>query len=169
MWGEALDEVGGACGENGRRPAITNGIYMAPREMEWEEMKLGRLKTRWKDACQRDLKSNGLRAGEETDRAMWRRKINSHGNRGKAVGKGEAMGKAMGKKEKARRKGEAMGKAMGKKEIARRKGEKPWEKGKSQGKRGKAMGKKEKARRKGEKPWDKGKSQGKRILIRINE
>ena len=38
----------------------------------------GRPKTRWKDACQRDLKSTGLRAGEETDRAMWRRKIISH-------------------------------------------------------------------------------------------
>ena len=36
------------------------------------------MKTRWKDACQRDLKSTGLRAGEETDRAMWRRKIISH-------------------------------------------------------------------------------------------
>ena len=40
--------------------------------------KRGRPKTRWKDACQRDLKSTGLRAGEETDRAMWRRKIISH-------------------------------------------------------------------------------------------
>ena len=29
--------------------------------------KRGRPKTRWKDACQRDLKSTGLRAGEETD------------------------------------------------------------------------------------------------------
>ena len=38
----------------------------------------GRPKTRWKDACQRDLKSTGLRAGEETDRAMWRRKIISY-------------------------------------------------------------------------------------------
>ena len=38
----------------------------------------GRPKTRWKDACQRDLQSTGLRAGEETDRAMWRRKITSH-------------------------------------------------------------------------------------------
>ena len=28
--------------------------------------------------CQRDLKSTGLRAGEETDRAMWRRKITSY-------------------------------------------------------------------------------------------
>ena len=37
--------------------------------------KRGRPKTRWKDACHRDLKSTGLRAGEETDRAMWRRKI----------------------------------------------------------------------------------------------
>ena len=42
------------------------------------KMKRGRPKTRWKDACQRDLKSTGLRAGEETDRAMWRRKIISH-------------------------------------------------------------------------------------------
>ena len=30
------------------------------------------------DACQRDLKSTGLRVGEETDRAMCRRKICSH-------------------------------------------------------------------------------------------
>ena len=36
-----------------------------------------RWKTRWKDACQRDLKSTGLRAGDETDRAMWSRKISS--------------------------------------------------------------------------------------------
>ena len=36
--------------------------------------KRGLPKTRWKDACQRDFKSTGLRAGEETDRAMWRRK-----------------------------------------------------------------------------------------------
>ena len=40
--------------------------------------KRGRPKTRWKDACQRYLQSTGLRAGEETDRAMWRRKIISH-------------------------------------------------------------------------------------------
>ena len=40
--------------------------------------KRGRPKTRWKDTCQRDLKSSGLGAGEETDRAMWRRKIISH-------------------------------------------------------------------------------------------
>ena len=33
---------------------------------------------RRKDACHRDLKSTGLRAGEETDRAMWRRKIISY-------------------------------------------------------------------------------------------
>ena len=39
----------------------------------------GRLKTRWKDACQRDMTSIiGLRAGEETGRAMWRRKIIYH-------------------------------------------------------------------------------------------
>ncbi len=37
--------------------------------------KRGRPKTRWKDARQRDMKSTGLRVGEETDRAMWRRKI----------------------------------------------------------------------------------------------
>ena len=42
------------------------------------KMKRGRPKTRWKDACQRDLQTTGLRAGEETDRAMWRRKIISH-------------------------------------------------------------------------------------------
>ena len=29
-------------------------------------------------AIQRDMKSTGLRAGEETDRAMWRRKIIRH-------------------------------------------------------------------------------------------
>ena len=40
--------------------------------------KRGRSKTRWKDACQRDVKRTGLRAGEETDRAMWRRKIIGH-------------------------------------------------------------------------------------------
>ena len=40
--------------------------------------KRGRPKTRWKGACQRDLKSTGLRAGEETDRAMWKRKTISH-------------------------------------------------------------------------------------------
>ena len=40
--------------------------------------KRGRPKTRWKDACQRDLKSTEMRAGEETDRAMWRRKIISY-------------------------------------------------------------------------------------------
>ena len=40
--------------------------------------KRGRPKTRWKDACQRDLKSTGLRGGEEADRAMWRRKIISY-------------------------------------------------------------------------------------------
>ena len=42
--------------------------------------KRGRPKTRWKDTCQRDLKyrPTGLRAGEETDRVMWRRKISSH-------------------------------------------------------------------------------------------
>ena len=39
--------------------------------------KRGRPKTRWKDACQRDLKTTGLRAGEETDMEMWR-KIISH-------------------------------------------------------------------------------------------
>ena len=40
--------------------------------------KRGRPKTSWKDACQRDLQSIGLRAGEETGREMWRRKIISH-------------------------------------------------------------------------------------------
>ena len=42
------------------------------------KMKIGQPKTRWKDACKQDLKSTGLRAGEETDRAMWRRKISNH-------------------------------------------------------------------------------------------
>ena len=37
-----------------------------------------RPKARWKDVSQRDLKSTGLRAGEETNRAMWSRKISSH-------------------------------------------------------------------------------------------
>ena len=37
-----------------------------------------RPKTRWKDACQQYLKSTGLRAGEETDRAMWRGNNISH-------------------------------------------------------------------------------------------
>ena len=40
--------------------------------------KRGHLKTRWKDTCQRDLKSTGLRAGEERDRAMWIRKVSRH-------------------------------------------------------------------------------------------
>ena len=40
--------------------------------------KTGRPKIRRKDACQRDMKSTGLRAGEETDRATWSRKIMSH-------------------------------------------------------------------------------------------
>ena len=42
------------------------------------ERKRGRPKTRWKDEFQLDTKSTGLRAGEETDRAMWRRNIISH-------------------------------------------------------------------------------------------
>ena len=42
------------------------------------QRKRGRPKTRWKDACQRYLKSTGLRAGEETDRVMWRRKVISY-------------------------------------------------------------------------------------------
>ena len=40
--------------------------------------KRGRPKTRRKDACKKYLKSTGLRAGEETHRAMWRRKIISY-------------------------------------------------------------------------------------------
>ena len=32
------------------------------------KMKTGQPKTRWKDAGQRDIKSTGLRAGEEMDR-----------------------------------------------------------------------------------------------------
>ena len=40
--------------------------------------KRGRPKTRWKDACQRNLKNTRLRAGEEMDRATWSRKISSH-------------------------------------------------------------------------------------------
>ena len=42
------------------------------------QRKRGRPKTRWKDAGQRYLKSTVLRAGEETDRAMWRRNIISY-------------------------------------------------------------------------------------------
>ena len=37
--------------------------------------KRGRPKTRRQDACQRDMISTGMRAGEEIDRATWRRKI----------------------------------------------------------------------------------------------
>ena len=44
--------------------------------------KKGRPKTRWKDVCQQDLKSTGLRAGEEMDRATWSRKSISHIGRG---------------------------------------------------------------------------------------
>ena len=40
--------------------------------------KIGRPETRWNDACQRYLKSTGLRAGEEMDKEMWRRKIISY-------------------------------------------------------------------------------------------
>ena len=40
--------------------------------------KRGQPKTRWKYSCQRYLKSTGLRAGEETDRAMWIKKIISY-------------------------------------------------------------------------------------------
>ena len=40
--------------------------------------KKGQLKTRSKDACQRNWESTGLRAGEETGRAMWRRKTIGH-------------------------------------------------------------------------------------------
>ena len=40
--------------------------------------KIGRPKIRWKHACQRDMKSIELRAGEEMDRATWNRKISSH-------------------------------------------------------------------------------------------
>ncbi len=54
--------------------------------------KRGRPKTRWKDTCQRDLKSTGLRAGEET---MWRRKIISY----RAYRRPYMMGKARGKEE----------------------------------------------------------------------
>ena len=40
--------------------------------------KTGRSKTGWKDACQRDMKRTGLRAGKDMDRAMWSRKIISY-------------------------------------------------------------------------------------------
>ena len=42
------------------------------------KMKRGRPITRWNDACQCDVESTGLRAGEEMDRAPWSRKIFSH-------------------------------------------------------------------------------------------
>ena len=42
------------------------------------KMMKGRHSTRWKDSCQRDLKSTGPRAGDDSDRATWRRKIISH-------------------------------------------------------------------------------------------
>ena len=58
-------------GEHILRKVIIEGGYT-------RERKRGRPKTRWKDACQRNLKSTGLRAGEETDREMWRRKIISY-------------------------------------------------------------------------------------------
>ena len=50
----------------------------------------GRQKTRWKDMRQRDLKSTELRTGEETDRAMWRRKIN-HQSYGQEEMQGETF------------------------------------------------------------------------------
>ena len=37
-----------------------------------------RPKTRWKDGCLRNIKSTGLRAGEEMDRVTWNRKIISY-------------------------------------------------------------------------------------------
>ena len=39
------------------------------------EMKKGRPKTRWKNACQRDMNISCLRAGEEMDRTASRFKI----------------------------------------------------------------------------------------------
>ena len=42
------------------------------------KMKRGRPITRWNDACQCDVESTGLRAGEEMDRAPWSWKIFSH-------------------------------------------------------------------------------------------
>ena len=63
--------------------------------------KRGRPKTRGKDACQRDLKSTGLRASGETNRATWRRKIISQNRRrymmGKARGKEEEGGEQIAK------------------------------------------------------------------------
>ena len=47
-------------------------IHMVLRADIPGKRKRGRPKTRWKDACQRYLKSTGLRAGEETDSAMGR-------------------------------------------------------------------------------------------------
>ena len=60
--------------------------------------KRGRPKTRWKDACQRDWKSSGLRSGEDTDRAMWRRKIIDQLYRRTYM-----MGKASSEKKKKKR------------------------------------------------------------------
>ena len=56
-----------------------------------EKRKRDRPKTRWKDMCQRYMKSTGLRAGEEMDRATWSRKIISH--------TGDMTGKALGQEE----------------------------------------------------------------------
>ena len=59
--------------------------------------KIGRPKTRWKDAYQRSrLEKYWARAGEETERAMWRRKICSYIYRRLYM-----MGKAWGKEEDA--------------------------------------------------------------------
>ena len=67
--GETID-LERACDEERWRTHEENGYT--------RKMKIGRPKTRRKDACQWDLKSTGLRVGEETDRAMWRRKISNH-------------------------------------------------------------------------------------------
>ena len=65
----------------------------------------GQTKTRWKDACQRDLKSTGLRAGEETDRATWSRKISSHTSDGKRPAKSRSCNKRLKKKLKKQKDG----------------------------------------------------------------
>ena len=57
-------------GEHNAEESVEGG-YTREKEERTTENKM-------EDACQRDLKSTGLRADEETDRAMWRRKIISY-------------------------------------------------------------------------------------------
>ena len=45
-----------------------------------------RVKTRWKDACKRDVDTAGLKAVEAINRATWRKKINSHTSNPQEIG-----------------------------------------------------------------------------------